>query len=75
MQIIFKTEAVGISLSEKLVSRSFEVTQSQKSRKKGQMSIFFKSREITPQNEALELSFLKKVSFIKPTSGFIGIFF
>ena len=42
MQIIYQNEALGISFSEKLISRSFEVTQGQKSRKKGQISIFFK---------------------------------
>ena len=40
MQIIYQNEAIGISFSEKLVSRSYEVTRGQKSRKKGKNSIF-----------------------------------
>ena len=47
---------------KKLMSRSFEVTRGQKSRKKSQIPIFLKSRQIIPQNEALELKFAKKVS-------------
>ncbi len=42
MQIIYQNEALDISFSQKLISRSFKVTQGQKSRKKGQISIFFK---------------------------------
>ena len=60
MQIIYRNEALDVRFSEKLVSRSFEVTRGQK-RKKGQISVFFKSRQIIPQNEALELCFLKKL--------------
>ena len=42
MQIIYQNEALDISFSEKLILRSFEVTQGRKSRKKGQISIFLK---------------------------------
>ena len=72
MPILFQTEAVGICFLEKLMSRSFEITRGHKSRKKGQISIFFKSRQTTPQNEALELSFSEKGPIYKTT---FGIFF
>ena len=42
MQIIYQNEALGISFSEKLVLRSFEVTQGQKLRKRVKFQYFFK---------------------------------
>ena len=50
--------------SKKLISRSKKVIKSPKSLEKdqkGQFSIFFKCRPIEPQNEALDVSFSKKV--------------
>ena len=48
-QIIYQNEALGISFSGKLISRSFEI------------SIYFKRRQVIPQNEALELIFSKRL--------------
>ena len=59
--MIPQNEAVDISFSEKLVSRSFEITWGQKSRKRGQIPIFFKSGRIIPKNLAFQMSFLKKL--------------
>ena len=53
MQIIYQNEALDINFPEKLMSWSFEVIRSQKLRKNGQISMFFKTRQIIPQKEAL----------------------
>ena len=55
MQIIYQNEALDINFLEKLMSRSFEVIRGQKLRKKGEISMFFKIRQIIPQKEALRL--------------------
>ena len=50
---------------DKLALSSFEVVWGHPRStiaKKGQISIFFKSRQILPQNEALELNFSQMVS-------------
>ena len=60
LQIIYDNEALGISFLEKLVPWSSKATRGQKW-KKGQISIFFKRRQILPQDEALELIFSKKL--------------
>ena len=62
MQIMYQNEALDISLSGKLVSMSFEVTCGQKSRRKGQISIFFRSKKIILKYKALELTSQKTSS-------------
>ena len=49
------------AFQKKMVSRSSEITRGQKSRKKGQISLFSKSRQIIPQNEARDERFSKKL--------------
>ena len=55
-----KNEALEVSFWQKLVLSSIEVVRGHlrsKIAKKGQISIFYKSRLIIPKNEALEVSF------------------
>ena len=53
MEITYQNEALVIRCSKQLMSRSFEVTRGQKSRKTSNF-IFLKRRQIIPQNKALE---------------------
>ena len=62
MQIIYQNEALGISFSEKLVLRSFEVTQGQKLRKRVKFQYFFKVGKLYLKMKPLTRPFQKSYS-------------
>ena len=61
MQIIYQNQALGISFLKKADIKVIRGNPRSKIVKKGQISIFFKSRQIIPQNDALEPNFSKKL--------------